>query len=361
LPPSWAQEAKLASGTRSQIEDQVSKFMATSGAPGVSVAVVLNSEQVWSAGFGMADLENNVPVTPQTLFRLASVSKPITATAAMQLWEQGKLDLDAPVQKYCPAFPQKEFPISTRQLLAHLGGIRHYKSEAEGDQEGNNTRHFDDPLAGGIQFFAKDPLVAKPGTKFHYSTQGFTLVGCAIEGASSDKYIDYIRENIFRPANMTYTQWDDRFAVIPHRTRFYSKSKSGATQNSEFLDASYKIPGGGWLSSADDMANFEIAILVDRLLQRKTRDLMWTPQRPSTPEVGEDGHSSYALGWGTGNSAGVPDVGHGGGQQGTSTSIILAPQQGIGVVVLANMDGVDASSLAVDLLKILLAAPGHQK
>jgi len=355
---SSAQNASLAPDKRAQIEDAVSKFMAASGAPGVSVAVVLNGEHVWSEGFGMADLENNVPVTPQTLFRLASVSKSMTATAAMHLWEQGKLDLEAPLQKYCPAFPKKEWPISARQLLSHLGGIRHYRSDSADDVEVNNTRHFEDPIAGGIQFFANDPLVDKPGTKFHYSTQGFTLIGCAIEGASAEKYIDYMRENVLQPANMTHTRWDDRFALIPHRTRFYSKSKAGAVENADFLDASYKIPGGGWLSSADDMANFEVAILADRLVKRTTRDAMWTPQQPSTPQVGEGGHNSYALGWGTGNSAGVPDVGHGGGQQGTSTAIILAPEQRIGVVVLANMDGADASSLAAGLLKVLVGKSG---
>jgi CubicO group peptidase (beta-lactamase class C family) len=355
-----AQESKLAPEKRTQIEDSVSKFMATSGAPGVSVAVVLSGEHVWSEGFGLADLENNVPVTPQTLFRLASVSKSMTATAAMHLWEQGRLDLEAPIQKYCPAFPKKEWPISTRQLLGHLGGIRHYRSDSAADVEVNNTRHFDDPIAGGIQFFANDPLVEKPGTKFHYSTQGFTLIGCAIEGASAEKYIAYMRENVFQPANMMHTQWDDRFVLIPHRTRFYSKSKAGAVENAEFLDASYKIPGGGWLSSADDMANFEVAILADRLVKRTTRDAMWTPQQPSTPQVGEEGHNRYALGWGTGNSAGVPDVGHGGGQQGTSTAIMLAPEQRIGVVVLANMDGVDASGLAASLLKILVSAGPQQ-
>jgi CubicO group peptidase (beta-lactamase class C family) len=330
--------------------------MAANSAPGISAAAVLNGEEVWSEGFGMADLENSVPVTPQTLFRLASISKPITATAAMQLWEQGKLDIEAPIQKYCPAFPQKETPIGTRQLMSHLGGIRHYRTDPKDDTETNNTKHFDDPIAGGIQFFANDPLVAKPGTKFNYSTQGFTLVGCAIEGASGRKYVDYVEDNIFRPAGMTSTRWDDRFAVTPHRTRFYSKSKSGVVQNSEFLDSSYKIPGGGWLSSADDMAAFEVAILGDRLVKRSTRDVMWTPQRPSVPEVAEEKHNSYALGWGVGDAAGVPDVGHGGGQQGTSTFIMLAPQQKAGVVVLINMDGVDSSALATDLMKILLGS-----
>jgi CubicO group peptidase (beta-lactamase class C family) len=350
----FAQDAKLPASKRTLLENTISKFMAANSAPGISAAAVMNGEEVWSGGFGRADLENSVPVTPQTLFRLASISKPITATAAMQLWEQGKLDIEAPIQKYCPAFPQKDSPISTRQLMSHLGGIRHYRPDPNDDLETNNTKHFDDPIAGGIQFFANDPLIAKPGEKFHYSTQGFTLVGCAIEGASGKKYIDYVQENIFKRAGMVSTRWDDRFAIIPHRTRFYSKSKSGVVQNSEFLDSSYKIPGGGWLSSADDMAAFEVATLADRLVKRSTRDVMWTPQRASVPDIAEEKHRGYALGWGVGDSAGVPDVGHGGGQQGTSTFIMLAPQQKAGVVVLINMDGVDSSALATDLMKILL-------
>lgn len=158
--------------------------MATNHAPGISAAVVENGQATWSAGFGMADLEGFVPATAQTLYRLASVSKQITAVAAMELSEQGKLDLDAPVQKYCPAFPVKEAPITTRLLLGHLAGVRHYKTDADDDPEGSSTKHFDDPIKGGLQFFANDPLVAKPGTKFNYTTHGYTVVGCAIEGAA---------------------------------------------------------------------------------------------------------------------------------------------------------------------------------
>ena len=354
LAAAFAEDAKVSAEKRALLEDTVSKFMASTNAPGIAVAVVLNGEEVWSEGFGMADLENNVPVTTQTLFRLASISKPITATAAMQLWEQGKLDLEVPIQKYCPAFPQKESPINTRQLMSHLAGVRHYRTDPKEDLETNNTKHFDDPIAGGIQFFANDPLLSKPGSKFNYSTQGFTLVGCAIEGASGEKYVDYVRQHIFMPAGMNSTRWDDRFSVIPHRTRFYSKTKMGVVQNSEFLDSSYKIPGGGWLSSADDMARFEVAILGDRFVKRATRDLMWTAQHVSSPEVVEEKHGGYALGWGVGDAAGVPDVGHGGGQQGTSTFIMMAPEQKAGVVVLINMDGLDSSALATDLMKIAI-------
>ena len=354
-----ATQAALPAETRTQIENTVSKFMATTSAPGIAVAVVMNGEEVWSEGFGMADFENSVPVTPQTLFRLASVSKPITATAAMELWERHQFDLDAPVQKYCPAFPKKEFPISTRQLLGHLGGIRHYRSETDDDPESGNTKHFDDPIVGGLQFFANDPLVAKPGTEFHYSTQGFTLIGCAIEGASSEKYVDFVRENVLRPAGMTVTQWDDRVAVIPHRTRFYSKAKNGMVVNANFLDPSYKIPGGGWLSSADDMAKFEIAILSDRLIKRETRDVMWT-SRPLPPQPGAE-HIGYGLGWGSGTVERWTYYGHGGGQQGTSTLIMVVPEHNAGVVVLINMDTLDVAALTTDLMKLVIGAQGKGK
>src|SRR6267378_3387315 len=121
--PSYAQEPKLSPEKRTQIETAASKFLATTHVPGISVAIVENAEYEWAGGFGLADLENNVPASEHTLFRLASISKSLTATAAMQLWERGQLDLDVPVQKYCPSFPEKPWPISTRQVLGHLGGI----------------------------------------------------------------------------------------------------------------------------------------------------------------------------------------------------------------------------------------------
>jgi serine beta-lactamase-like protein LACTB, mitochondrial len=348
--PSVAQSSHLAPEKRAQLESAISRFMAANSTPGVSVAVVENGAEAWSAGFGSADLENFVPATSHTLYRLGSISKSITAAAALLLWQQGKLDLDAPVQQYCPAFPQKDAPITTRELLGHLGGIRHYKSESQDDLEGGNTRHFLNPIQGGLDFFKNDPLLAKPGTEFHYSTQGFTLVGCAIEGASGEKYADYVRKNVLTPAGMTHTMVDDRFAVIPYRTRFYSKDKSGAISNADFMDSSYKIPGGGWLSSADDMAQFEVAILNDRIIARSTRDLMWTPLKPT------DGtEDSYALGWGTGRSLGVLDVGHAGDQQGTSTFFMIIPERRAGVVVLINLDGTGASDLAIEIMKIVLA------
>jgi len=344
-----AQDAKLAPERQKQIESAVARFMEAKSAPGVSVAVVENGAYEWSAGFGMADLENFVPATSQTLYRLASISKPITATAALVLWQERKLDLDAPVQKYCPAFPQKDAVVTTRQVLGHLGGIRHYKSGSQDDPEIGNTHHFDDTVQSGLKFFAADPLVDKPGAAFHYSTQGFTIVACAIEGASGEKYVDFVQKDVLRPAGMTHTVTDDRFALIPHRTRFYQKDKTGHVLNADFLDSSYKVAGGGWLSSAEDMARFAVAMLNDRVVQHSTRELMWTSLR-----AGDGKPTGYGLGWGLGHDLGVPDVGHDGGQQGTSTSLLMVPERKTGVVVLINMEGADSSALANEIMKILL-------
>lgn len=347
--PAQAQNGKLPADARAKIDDAVAHFMAKSSAPGVAVAVVEDGQFAWAAGYGMADLENQVPVTPETLFRLGSVSKPLTAVAAMQLWEQGKLDLDAPIQKYCSAFPDKHALITTRELLGHLGGIRHYLHGEAGEAEVNNTTHFADPVAGGLSFFKNDALVHPPGTHYSYSTQGYTLVGCAVAAASGEPYADEVRLHVFVPAGMTATQVDDRFAVIPRRTRFYHLAE-GRVVNAEFLDSSYKIPGGGWISSAGDMARFEEALLAGTLVKPATFALMTTPLKPS------DGSADhYGLGFSIGSLDGAETVSHLGGQQGTSTAILLIPSRRAGIVVLINLDEAGAGELADEVARIVLS------
>ena len=351
ISPLSAQQKSLPLEKRAAIEKAVASFMSANSIPGLSAAVVLEGEPRWSQGFGMADLENSSPATSSTLFRLGSISKPISATAVLQLWERGKLDLDAPVQKYCPEFPQKEWPITTRELLGHLGGIRHYHPDGKGDVPEDSARHFAS-MQESLQIFASDPLVAKPGTKFNYSTYGYTVVGCVMEGAASEKFTDYVRKNIFQPAGMEQTRDDDFFTVIPHRTRWYHKDKSGIVRNAGVLDSSYKIPGGGIISSADDMAKFEAAILDGKLLKRGTRDLMW-----ASLKTADGKETGYGLGWGIMDKFSLHILAHTGGQQGTSTAFAVVPSRNAGVVVLCNMDDVDVNQLAMQILRIALDLP----
>ncbi len=355
VPHSRAQTppSTLSPGIRSKVDSAVEAFRQKSSAPGVSIALVQNGQLIYANGYGFADLENSVPATADTLYRLASISKTITAVATMQLWQQHKIDLDAPVQKYCPAFPDKGPLITTRMLLGHLGGIRHYKDGDAGLPEINNTTPFADPIAGGLSFFKDDALIAPPGTHFHYSTQAYTLIGCVDAAASGESYVDYVREHIFAPAGMSASQVDDRFAVIPHRTRFYSKDKDGKIQNSEFLDSSYKIPGGGWLSNATDLASYEIALMKGMLVDPATLTLMSTPGKPS-----DGSEDNYGLGFAIdpieAGGKKFTTISHAGGQQGTSTMILLVPSINSAVVVLANLDGANSAGLARDLQKIIL-------
>jgi CubicO group peptidase (beta-lactamase class C family) len=147
--------------------------LASTPMPGFSVAV-MKDDFVWSRGFGFADLENHVPATAESSYRLASVTKPMTAVAVLKLAEEGRIDLDAEVQKYVPSFPRKQWPVTVRQLLAHLGGISHYRDLAA-------ESHFREPknTAESLAVFRDFDLVAEPGTRFSYSSYGYVLLGAA--------------------------------------------------------------------------------------------------------------------------------------------------------------------------------------
>ena len=319
------------------IEAAISSTMSAERIPGLSVAVVTRSELRFAAGFGQADLENTVPATAETVYRLASVSKPITAVAALQLAEQGKLDLDAPVQKYVPSFPQKPWPVTTRALLGHLGGIRHY---AEGEVE--STRHYN-ALADALAIFQDDPLAQEPGTKYLYSTYGYTLVGVVIEAAAGTTFADYVRKNIFEPAGMAGARVDDVFEIIPHRAHGYQKGPGGTLQNSGLADTSYKVPGGGLCATAPDLARFAVAIWNGTLLKPQTRREMFTSQRT------RDGkRTGYGLGWAlSGGRKGRTEVFHRGDQQRVTSLLYTQPDRGVAVVLFANLEGIGSHLYAL--------------
>ncbi|HET9532194.1 MAG TPA: serine hydrolase domain-containing protein [Blastocatellia bacterium] len=313
-----------------KIETAISAEMSRHQIPGLSVAVVTGNELRWSSGYGMADLENFVPAKATTVYRLGSISKPVTAAAVMQLVERGKLDLDAPVQKNCPSFPEKQWPVTTRQLLSHLGGVRHYGSEAEFASTRRYTK-----LADTLDIFKNDPLLHEPGTKYSYTTYGFNLLGCVVEGASGQSFMDYLGENVFKPAGLVTMRDDDVHAIIPNRAQGYQKTRTGELRNSGLADTSIKIPGGGLVSTAEDLARFAIAMQTGRLVKKETLDQMWTRQKT---RAGEE--IGYGLGWGVDRRDGVKEVHHGGAQQRVTTFLYLMPEKGAAVAIMTNLEGV---------------------
>ena len=329
--------AGLAPAAVHAVEAAITGTMSAERIPGLSVAVMTGSELRFAAGFGQADLENAVPATADTVYRLASVSKPITAVAALQLAEQGKLDLDAPVQKYVPSFPLKPWPITTRALLGHLSGIRHY---AEGEFE--STRHYN-TLADALAIFQDDPLAQEPGTKYLYSTYGFTLVGVVIEAAAGTTYAEYVRKSIFEPAGMAGARVDDVFEIIPHRAQGYQKGAGGTLQNAGLADTSYKIPGGGLCATAPDLVRFAVAVWNGTLLKPETRRAMFTSQKT------RDGkRTGYGLGWAvTMGRHGRKEIFHRGDQQRVTSLLYTEPDRGLAIALFANLEGTGGAIFAL--------------
>jgi serine beta-lactamase-like protein LACTB, mitochondrial len=336
----WAQDSSLTQTQINTVEKAVTAFMTQQRAPSVSVAIVKDGKLAWTGAYGSADLENSVPAKTSTMYRLASISKPITATAVMQLAEAGKLDLDAPIQKYCSAYPEKQWPVTARELLGHLAGVRHYKHP----DEWKSTMHYES-VTESLDFFKADPLDFEPGTKYQYSTFAFSILGCAVEGASGMKFADYLQEKVFRPAGMDHIQTDDTFAIIPNRAHGYRKTEKGEVVNTVLADTSNKIPGGGMISTATDLADFAIATMHAKLVSPATLEKMWTPQA-----MRDGNKTGSGLDWGLGEIKGHKRVSHSGAQPGTSTDLILVPDLNAAVVVMINMDGVPASQLADQIL-----------
>lgn len=343
-PGASAQQAALPAEKIKAVEALINEEMARQKIPGMSVAVVVGRRPVWSNGYGVSDVENGVPARASTVYRLASVSKPITATALMQLAERGRVDLDAPVQRYCPAFPEKQWPVTTRQVLGHLSGIRHYKS----DEEFASTRRYES-ITEALSMFKDDPLLHEPGAKYTYTTFGYTVLGCVVEGASGQRFADYVREHVFRPAGMETIRPDSVADIIPHRAQGYRRTKEGVLLNSGLADNSYKLPGGGFVSTVEDLAKFAAAIQTERLLKRETLEQMFAGLKTSDGK-----ETSYALGWGVNTRDGQRIIGHSGAQQRVSTILHMRPDQGLAVVLMANLEGARLSDLAMRVGDILL-------
>lgn len=327
----------------SRIETAISSEMSRQSIPALSVAVATENELRWSAGYGMADLENFVPAKAFTVYRLASISKPITATALLQLVERGSVDLDAPVQQYLPGFPLKEWPVTPRLLLSHLGGIRHYK----GAEDFGSTRHYAS-VTEALRVFQDDELKHEPGTKYLYSTYGYNVLGAIVESVSGVRFIEYLREHIFGPARMKRIRDDNHMAIIPNRARGYVKDSEDRLRNCGLADTSNKIPGGGLAGTAEDLVTFAIALNRGKLLRKETVRRMFA--RAAT----RDGQPlPYGQGVVVGEWQGRRRISHGGGQQGTSTLLQLYPESGVALGIMCNLEGAKLAPLSEQIAAAL--------
>jgi len=230
------------SNAQIQSEKLGNDLMRTEKIPGMAIAVAHQGKTIWTKGFGYADVENKVPANPSlTKFRIGSVSKPYTTSALARLFEEGKINLDAPIQQYVPYFPKKEYDITLRQLGGHLAGIRHYQGgEFMSDKNYATVKE-------GIDIFKASDLLHEPGSKYRYSSYGWNLISAAIEGASGEPFLPYVQRVVFDKLNMKNTSPDFAKQDIPNRTKFYQKNNNVVTE-APFVDNSYKWAGGGFIS-----------------------------------------------------------------------------------------------------------------
>jgi serine beta-lactamase-like protein LACTB, mitochondrial len=306
----------------------IAKEWLARGIPGLSVTVAVDGKIVFSEGFGYADLEQRVPVWPTTKFRIGSVSKPLTTAALVKLVEQGKLDLDAPIQKYVPSFPDKGAIITPRMLAGHLGGIRHYK-----DNEFLNSKHYENVVAS-LAIFQGDPLVSPPGTKFNYSSYGFNLLSAAIEKACAEDFLSCMRDLVFSPLGLRSTVADEPSELIDQRARFYTHWKDKPLENAPYTDNSYKWAGGGFLSSSEDLVRFGNALLEPGYLKKESLALLFTSQKTKSGE-----ETGYGMGWFILKSrSGERIFDHSGGSTGASSELILYPDEHLVVAMVSNYE-----------------------
>jgi serine beta-lactamase-like protein LACTB, mitochondrial len=313
--------------------------------PGLSVAVGAGGEIVWAEGFGWADLENRVKVTPDTRFRIGTASIALTSAAVGLLLEKDRLKLDDVIQTYVPEFPKKQWPVTLRQLMGHLAGVRN-----DGGDEGPLLSARCGRSVEALQHFAERSLLFEPGTAYRYSSYGWILVSAAVEAAADEPFLRFMRNQIFEPLGMDDTRADSATEPIPDRAtpyfpRFAADPRYGLHLMRE-IDYSCYAGSSAFLSTPSDLVRFALAINSGKLLKPATVQLLQTSQRLASGQ-----ETGYGLGWDLETVAVAGEqtrtVGHDGESLGgIVASLMTFPERGIVVVVTSNISYADTFGVA---------------
>jgi CubicO group peptidase (beta-lactamase class C family) len=314
--------------------------------PGLSVAVGAGGEIVWAEGFGWADLEKRVPVSPDMRFRTGTASVALTSAAVGLLLEKGQLKLDDEIQTYVPGFPRKEWPVTVRQLMGHVSGVGN-----DGGDEGPLLDEHCARPADALAFFAESPLLFEPASRYEYSSYGWIVVSAAVESAAGEPFLSFMRKQIFEPMGMEDTIADSMIAPIPDRVTFYFPRFAADPHYGQHLmrplDYSCYAGASVFLSTPSDLVRFGLGINAGKLLQPSTVRLLQTAGRLTSGQ-----ETGYGLGWDveTVSLAGKQTraIGHDGETLGgMAASLMTFPEHGIAVAVLSNIPYADTNGIAL--------------
>jgi serine beta-lactamase-like protein LACTB len=325
-----------------EIRAYLEQIRSETGAPGVSAAVGLRGEIVFSEGVGFAEFDNHTASTGATVHNVGSISKVMTTVAIMQLVEKGKVRLDDRIQVYVPSFPEKEAPITIQHILTHSSGIRHYR-DGEFGPDGLLEMKRWGSIEDAIQIFAKDPLLFRPGALWSYSSHAFNLLQGVIEKASNMGFETYLRLHLWEPAGMLASAFDVPERIVNGRGRGYERNRAGTLQSSPYVDVSYKYASGGMLSTVTDLVRFGMALNHGVLLKPETVSRMYAVvidpviafREGAEPEPA---NFKQALGRRVETDvSGRRFVSHSGTVRGTRSILVNYPEQDLVVALQANI------------------------
>jgi D-alanyl-D-alanine carboxypeptidase len=309
--------------------DALFKSAVRPGEPGLAAIVVRKGETLYRAAFGLANVELGVPLQPNHVFRIGSVTKQFTSAAIMMLAEEGRLAVTDPITKFLPDYPTQGKTITVEHLLTHTSGIQSYTDMPKW----RNMFRQDMSLTELIDLFKNEPMQFEPGARWRYNNSGYILLGAIIEKVSGKKYADFVQERIFTPLGMKDTRYDVTDQVIPRRAAGYGRAGDRIV-NAQYLSMTQPYAAGALMSTVDDLAKWDAALTAGRLVNA---DSLAKSFASYTLAGGDE--SGYGYGWSAGRYEGLAVQQHGGGIHGFRSHVLRIPSDGVYVAVLSNLAG----------------------
>jgi CubicO group peptidase (beta-lactamase class C family) len=336
------------SSSSDPVDQYVQTEMQRQHIPGLALLVARDGKIVKAQGYGLANVELQVPVKPETVFQSGSVGKQFTATAVMMLVEEGKINLDDPVTRYFKEAPPSWKQVTVRELLSHTAGFTDYPDNFDFRKD-----YTEDQL---LKVIAGIPLAFPPGTKWSYSNLGYATLGILVHRVTGKFYGDFLQERIFQPLGMSATRVMSEADIIPNRAAGYRLVK-GELKNQEWVAPTVNTTADGSLYfSILDLAKWDAALYTEKLLKRSSLEQMWTPAKLNN---GQPNSGDYGFGWSIGNVRGHRVLDHGGAWQGFKTHISRYVDDKLTVVVLTNLGDAEPGVITEHVAGMYLPSSGN--
>ena len=309
----------------------------------MSISVSKKGKMIWSKGFGYADVAAKKKVNSSTTqFRIASISKTLTALAMAKLVDDNKLDFNASLYTYVPDFPKKKFDFTIKQIGGHIAGIRHYN----GNEFLMNKKM---SIVEGLDIFKEDPLLFEPGTEYKYSTYGWNLLSVVVQNAAKEDYNEYMIKSVFSPLQMKNTSLDFSDKEMPNRTLFYVK-ENGEIKIGSAVSNEFKAAGGGFVATSEDLIRFGNEMIHPQTISKTAIAELVKPQVTSKGKK-----TNYGIGVGVRNvKNNTLRFSHSGGGMGATAFIMMYPEKDLVISILTNLSGVNIRKLVGELEDVFI-------